>query len=88
MSIPSYRPTLNRREEGMGRQRFIGPAERRRRITLAARDSGISLTKLAKNMGVRYGSLYKTLRNEDIKLSTLKKIARELDVSISYLVEL
>ena len=74
----------------MSRQppRFIGPAERRRRVTLAARDKGVSLTQLAKNMGVLYPSLHKSLRNENITLHTIRSLARELDVSVGYLTEL
>jgi len=69
-------------------QRFIGPAERRRRVTLAARDKGVSLTQLAKNMGVLYPSLHKSLRNDNITLQTIKLLAKELDVSVGYLTEL
>lgn len=69
-------------------ERFITPAERRRRIEVAAKKAGYkNMHQLATDIGVRRSTLMQFCVREQVSVKSLYKIALKLGVSMNYLTE-
>lgn len=66
--------------------RFISVEERKRRILVVMKIRGVSLYRIAKDTGINYSQLQKSVNN-GMSLPTLVKIANYLGVSGGYLID-